>query len=232
MPTSQNGWSASPDLALRPLVIDGVGFVPGIRDDDDVHTVLEYVMTQYHQRVEPLKNPGCWGYNYRANANNPNALSNHSSGTAIDANAPQHPNGVPTQNTFTLPQINEIHQILGEVDHTIRWGGDYTVTPDAMHFEVNTDKQTLAAVANRLRNQEDEMNKQQEDLLKKVLGNTETLLKQGDRRQERNKVAQQRLLKRIEDLRSLAVKDLSDNNEIKAALDDLQTEVEALSEEE
>ena len=155
MPTSYNGWSASPDLPLRPLVVHGVAFVPGIRDDDDVATVLGYVLTQFHERVEQLHNPGCWGFSYRANRNNPTQLSNHSSGTAVDANAPAHPNGAPTARTFTPAQIAEVHKILAEVDHAVRWGGDYTHTPDSMHFEINTDPTTLHQVAARL--QEDDM---------------------------------------------------------------------------
>lgn len=150
MPTSQNGWSASPDLARRSLVVHGVEFVGGIRDDDDVAAVLGYVLGQFHERVEPLCNPGCWGFSYRENRNDPNSLSNHSSGTAVDANAPAHPNGVPTARTFTAAQITEVHRILAEVDHAVRWGGDYTITPDSMHFEINTDPATLHGVAQRL----------------------------------------------------------------------------------
>lgn len=151
MPTSQNGWSASTTLATRKLVVNGVEFLGGIRDNDDVETVLDYVLEQFDQRVEPLKNPGCWGGNYRANRNDPTSLSNHASWTAVDANAPAHPNGVPTSRTFTVTQVAEVHKILAEVDHAIRWGGDYTGTPDAMHFEVNCDAATLHAVAERLR---------------------------------------------------------------------------------
>lgn len=151
MPTSQNGWHASPSVALRPLVVNGVTFAPGIRDDDDVETVLRYVVEQYAARVEPLRSPGCWGFNYRANANNPNSLSNHSSGTAIDVNAPAHPNGVPTGRTFTHAQIVECEAICAEVDNAVRWGGTYLGTPDAMHWEINTDPATLHRVAERLR---------------------------------------------------------------------------------
>jgi hypothetical protein len=153
MATSYNGWSASPTLPLRKLEVEGVGFLPGIRDDDDVAAVLEYVATQYHKRVEPLMNPGCWGFNYRANRNS-NNLSNHASGTAIDVNAPQHPNGVATRRTFRLEQINEIHKILFEVDHVVRWGGDYSVTPDSMHFEINASRPEVARVAKKLRDRE------------------------------------------------------------------------------
>jgi hypothetical protein len=154
VPTSQNGWSASPNLQLRPLSVGGVAFLPGIRDDDDVATVLAYVLTQFHERVEQLRNPGCWGYSYRENRNDPNSLSNHASGTAVDANAPAHPNGVPTSHTFTPAQIAEVHLILAEVDGAVRWGGDYHGTPDAMHFEINTDAPTLHRVAEKLRGNE------------------------------------------------------------------------------
>jgi hypothetical protein len=165
MATSSNGWTASPTLSTRPLTVGGVSFVPGVRDDDDVAYVLDYVMTQFHERVEPLVNPGCWGFSFRPNRNDPNALSNHASGTAVDANAPQHPNGVAASSTFTAAQIGTIHLILAEVHDAIRWGGDFHTTPDAMHFEVNTTPANLAAVARQLRNeQEAKMPLNSEDL--------------------------------------------------------------------
>lgn len=162
MPTSQNGWSASPDLAIRPLVIAGESFSPGVRDDDDVYDVLRYVAEQLHARVEPIERDDWhqaddWGFYYRTNANDPNSLSNHSSATAFDYNATRHPNGVPTSATFSLAQIREVHLILAEVEFAVRWGGDYTGTPDAMHFEINTDARTLAAVAQRIRQGDDDM---------------------------------------------------------------------------
>lgn len=148
---SGNGWTASAHLATRPLVVNGVAFLPGIRDDDDVATVLGYVATQYAYRVEPLHNPGCWGYSYRANRNDPNSLSNHASGTAIDCNAPAHPNGTPPTHSFTPDQITECHAIVRECAPAIRWGGDYTHTLDPMHWEVNCDAAELHVVAERLR---------------------------------------------------------------------------------
>lgn len=151
MPTSQNGWSASPTLKRRSLVVAGVTFVGGIVDNDDVATVLGYVATQFHKRVEPLKDPGCWGFYYRANRNDPTSLSNHSSGTAIDINAPAHPNAVSTAKTFTPAQIVTVHKILMEVGNVVRWGGDYTKTVDAMHFEINASSDAVAKVAARLR---------------------------------------------------------------------------------
>lgn len=148
---SQNGWQAGPAITLRPFVVNGVSFAPGIRDDDDVEAVLRYVLTQFDLRVEPLHSPGCWGFSYRPNRNDPNSLSNHASGTAVDANAPRHPNGVATTRTFTPAQVAEVHRILLEVRSAVRWGGDYHGTPDAMHFEINVDAASLRGVAEGLR---------------------------------------------------------------------------------
>jgi hypothetical protein len=151
MATSQNGWSASPSLKLRKLVVNGVSFAPGIRDDADVAYVLGYFAEQYAARVEPLRSPGCWGFSYRADRNQASDLSNHASGTAIDLNAPQHPNDVPTSRTFTAKQIAEVHQILTECHGALRWGGDYTHTVDAMHVEVNVSAARLREVVKQMK---------------------------------------------------------------------------------
>lgn len=151
MVTSQNGWPASENLSRRPLIIEGVAIVGGIVDRADVATVLGYVAEQFHKRVERLQDPGCWGYYYRANRNDASSLSNHSSGTAIDLNAPKHPNGVATARTFSAKQIAEVHKILGEVDGVVRWGGDYTRTVDSMHFEIIGTAGSVARVAEKLR---------------------------------------------------------------------------------
>lgn len=151
MATSQNGWPAAPDLKRRKLIVNGVEFVGGIVDNDDVATVLGYVAAQFDKRVERLVNPGCWGFYYRANRNDPTSLSNHSSGTAIDINAPKHPNGVPTARTYSPAWIIEVHKILAEVNSVVRWGGDYTKTVDAMHFEINASPEAVARAAARLR---------------------------------------------------------------------------------
>jgi hypothetical protein len=156
MSTTDNGWPASPSLALRPLVIDGVGFVPGIVDNDDVATVLGYVLQQVADRVEKPVAGWCWGFAYRENVNSPNSLSRHSGGIAVDFNAPRHPNGAAL--TFSLAQRTTIRAILAEVENAVRWGGDFNGTPDDMHFEIDATPAELPAVAARIRNRlEDDM---------------------------------------------------------------------------
>lgn len=147
MATSYNSWPASPDR-------DEIGVVssewfPGGVKDGDVKTVLRYVAEQMDARVEGIVGGWCWGYNYKANVNNPSSLSCHASGTAIDWNAPDHPNGA--YGTFTDEQVGEIYAILNEVEGAVHWlNGDDGGTADAMHFEICVDANTLAGVAARL----------------------------------------------------------------------------------
>ncbi len=157
MPTSYNGWTASESraaLGIVKLTVGGVDFVPGVRAGD-VHTVLQYVAQQVHERVERAHNPGCWGYAFRMNRNSSN-LSCHASGTAFDFNAPRHPNGVRASRNFSTAQMTTIRAILREVDDVVRWGGDYRGTPDAMHFEINASRTAVAAVARKLNGKKDD----------------------------------------------------------------------------
>jgi hypothetical protein len=164
MTTSYNGWPADEHLATRPLVVNGVAFAPGVRDDDDVETVFRYIAEQWAEHVEPLVSPGCWGFSFRPNRNDPTELSCHSSATAIDINAPQHPNGIEAWHNMSATQIAAVHEILASVDELaelVHWGGDWhapSLTPDPMHFELhNFDRAMLARVADRIRNGSDDM---------------------------------------------------------------------------
>lgn len=155
MPFSYNGWPASPSLPLRPLVVAGEAFVPGVLDDDDVWTILNYVAQQMHERVEPIVRDEWhqmddWGFSYRQTTND-NSLSCHASGTAIDYNATRHPFDVPADRNFSAEQIAEIRRIVAEAGAVV-WGGDYRNTPDAMHFEINGTRAEVAAAASRIRN--------------------------------------------------------------------------------
>ena len=144
MATSYNGWPASPDRNEIGVVKfgDAQGFpFPGGVKAGDVFTVLGYVATQLHTRVEPCVGGWCWGYTYKQNVNNPSQLSCHASATAIDWNAPDHPNG--SSGTFTAAQVGTIRQILVEVQGAVRWLEGY----DEMHFEICVGAGDLARVA-------------------------------------------------------------------------------------
>lgn len=153
MPKSYNGWSAAPGWSvkggqLKPLVVAGESFSPGVRAGD-VHDVLQYVAEQLHRRVEPVVKAGWhaaddWGYAYRANVNNPASLSCHASGTAIDYNATRHPNG--KRGTWTVAQRAEIGRILAEVNNVV-----VNLAHDEMHFEIRGNAAQVAAAAAKIR---------------------------------------------------------------------------------
>jgi hypothetical protein len=143
MPNSYNGWPASENKASINVVQHPV-YAGGIKAGD-VTTVLQYVSDQLNARVESIVMGHCWGYAYRDNVNNPGSLSCHASGTAIDFNAPAHPNGA--SNTFSSAQVNTIKQILKEVENSVKWLQGY----DEMHFEIGVNASTLAGVASRLK---------------------------------------------------------------------------------
>ena len=145
--TSYNGWPANSDKSAIG-VVQSLWF-PGGAKQGDVTTVLRYVAEQFDARVEKIVGGWCWGYTYKQNANNPSNLSCHASGTALDINAPEHPNGV--RGTFTNAQRGAIYEILNEVQGAVHWlDGVDGGTADEMHFEINVDAPTLARIAQQL----------------------------------------------------------------------------------
>lgn len=148
--TSYNGWPCSSDrdaINVQPFGDPyGLPFPGGVRGGD-VATVLGYVATQLHYRVEACVSGWDWGYEYRENVNNPGSMSCHASATAIDYNAPNHPNGGNAYGGFNDAQVAEIYAILDEVQGAVQWGADYSGTKDPMHFEIIVDPDTLAIIA-------------------------------------------------------------------------------------
>jgi len=166
MPVSQNGWPVNPTRV--DLVVDRVAYVGKVRGGD-VATVLGHVARQLAARVEPPVAGECWGWAERPIRGSLTGYSNHASATAIDHNAPKHPRG--SSGTFTREQGKTIHAILDEVDHVVRWGGDYSSGPvDEMHFEIIAHADAVAKVAARLRDteEEDDMNTEQAAQLRAI----------------------------------------------------------------
>jgi hypothetical protein len=71
---------------------------------------------------------GCWGYSCRAISGS-NSPSNHSWGLALDINAPSNP--------YTSPLVTDMPDWMPELWNAYgwRWGGDYSGSQDAMHYE-------------------------------------------------------------------------------------------------
>lgn len=121
-----------------------------INKDTDVSLALEpgdagWLLAAFVKRfdkfVEPLDRAQTWGYNKRP-IENSSDWSNHASGTAVDCNATKHVQG--RVDTFTDSQVVKIRRIQADFDNVIKWGGDYRVTKDEMHFEVIGNEEEVA----------------------------------------------------------------------------------------
>lgn len=152
MATSYNGYPASTDKAaigVKDFKVAGRSFPGGVKAGD-VATVLRYVVAQHHLRVRPVgADSDEWGYAYR-NVRSGSRLSNHSSGTAVDVDAAEHPLG--KAGTYTAAEVARIHRIVNtECKGLVTWGGDWS-RPDEMHYEIKNyaDRAKLAALAKAL----------------------------------------------------------------------------------
>ena len=161
---SYNGWPASDNpssigidksFGSKVGATAPTGGYAGGMKGGDVSTVFTYLINRLHNEVEPMMPEngklgyGCWGYSYRANVNNPSTLSCHASGTAIDYNAPKHPNGTSTGPSggggWSGNQYNQIKGILATIG-VINW----LTSNDPMHFEIKGNASQVAEAAKRL----------------------------------------------------------------------------------
>jgi hypothetical protein len=133
MAVSQNGFPAHTDrnaIGVRTFEVPGRPDVRVPLRADIAPLILEF-MRWWNVAIEPLVVPGCWGHAFR-NIKGASRLSNHSSGTAADVNAPRHPLGaVGTVPAAKRAAISAKAAMLG-----LRWGGDYNGRKDEMHVEV------------------------------------------------------------------------------------------------
>jgi len=127
---SQNGWPASDvgseiDLVFVP--ISGATPHGGFYATAKAADALEEMALWWSENIEPIKT--IYGWNYRV-ISGTSTLSNHSSGTAIDINAADHPMGA----EGTVPTLQRAAIMAKALSLGLRWGGIYK---DEMHFEVD-----------------------------------------------------------------------------------------------
>jgi D-alanyl-D-alanine carboxypeptidase len=155
---SYNGWPANSDPNAidvdRDFAVYGVTF-PGGAKGGDVGAVFTYLV-EHLDAIEELVPGWCWGYEYRANVNNPSSLSCHASATALDYNAPDHPNGGSQYGGWTTTQVDQIRDLLAYLE-VVDWGADFSGTKDPMHFEIDGTAAEVARIADKIGTQEDDM---------------------------------------------------------------------------
>lgn len=146
---SQNGYSANDVDKTKMYKVAGTTWSVRLRKGN-IGWLLAHFAAQFNKRVERIdgEQRDDWGYAERPIRGSSTTLSNHASGSAIDINALQHPLGA--VGTFSASKRRAIRELLDEYAGVIRWGGDYTVRKDEMHFEVIGSGAKLALVRARL----------------------------------------------------------------------------------
>lgn len=150
---SHNGWPASEDrkaLGIKSYTVPGTKLK--LACAEAAAPLLINFAAQFHEQVEKIDKGTLddWGYAFRTIRGSDVHLSNHASGTAIDINATKHPLG--KRDTFSKEQEKTIRELCKK--YGLRWGGDYQVRADEMHFEVvlNPEKTAdlIESLADRL----------------------------------------------------------------------------------
>lgn len=158
MSKSQNGWEALSSTSELLYSWTVPGGAEGntrlrLRHGSAGFLLCHYAMW-FDARVEDLQDnyqDGAlddWSFAYRPVRGYSDTLSNHSSGTAIDLNATEHPLGV--DGTFSAMETALIRKRLDLYAGCLRWGGDYQGRRDSMHVEVNLPLAACEKVARQL----------------------------------------------------------------------------------
>ena len=146
---SHNGWKASKvrsEIGIESFPIPGTNVK--LACAKTVAPLLVGFAAEFHELIEPIDEGTLddWGYCFRQVRGSTDNLSNHSSGTAIDLNATQHPLGkVGTFPNEKVPMIRALAKKYGLI-----WGGDYRNRKDEMHFEIALTPAKAAALIEKL----------------------------------------------------------------------------------
>jgi len=146
---SQNNWIASKDATEIHIVSVPIeGTKVKVRCAKAVAPLIAGFCKDFHELIEPIDGGALddWGYCFRNVRGSKDKLSNHSSGTAVDLNAIDHPLG--KSGTFPnekVPMIRALAKKYGMI-----WGGDFRSRPDEMHFEIAVTPAKAAALIGSL----------------------------------------------------------------------------------
>jgi D-alanyl-D-alanine carboxypeptidase len=126
------GWpNCQPGRIDSGFVVSGTRFPGGMRVElVDLAAMLVQECKDRGYRFGSASDPsyGCWGYSCRCISGS-STPSNHSWGLAVDINAPANP--------YTSPLVTDMPGWMPDLwnAYGFRWGGDYSGSKDAMHYE-------------------------------------------------------------------------------------------------
>lgn len=155
---SHNGWPASQnraEIGIKSFTVPGTRLK--LACSEAVAPLLINFAAEFNQQVENIDKGSLddWGYAFRMIRGTDVHLSNHASGTAIDINATKHPLG--KRGTFSKSQEKTIRELCKY--YGLRWGGDYEVRADEMHFEVILSPEKAEELIERLNLRDKRSNK-------------------------------------------------------------------------
>lgn len=147
MNVTESGFEVIPDYGdprIQLITVDGVAIRPGVLRGD-VAIILRWVAAQFDATVQPLVSGQCFGYAPRQ-IRGGTGWSNHASGTAIDLNGANFPQG--TRN-MTGKQYVACMTIQLSCHGVVRWGGSYVAPTeiDEQHWEINDNMAGTARLA-------------------------------------------------------------------------------------
>ena len=146
---SHNGWPASKDASELDIISVAIpGCSVKVRCAKAVAPLIVAFCKDFHELIEPINEGKLddWGYAFRNVRGSKDKLSNHSSGTAVDLNAIDHPLGkAGTFPSEKVPMIRALAKKYGMI-----WGGDFRSRPDEMHFEIAITPAKAAALIGSL----------------------------------------------------------------------------------
>lgn len=146
---SSNGWPASNDrkeIGIKSYEVPGAK--TKLACAEGAAPLLIGFAAEFHKLIEPIDEGTLddWGYCFRMVRGTTDKLSNHSSGTAIDLNAPKHALG--KVGTFPAEKVPMIRALATK--YGLKWGGDYVTRKDEQHFELNLNPAKAAALIVKL----------------------------------------------------------------------------------
>lgn len=135
MATAVNGWRVITRAECVDIDVPG-GVLPVHPRAAPIFRDLAY---QWHQRVEPLQWPGCWGWSPPRPIRKGTVTSTHCAGVGVDLSAPLHPQGKAAAATLSPDQLAVIRgDLIPRYHGVLEWGGDWGLPDtDAMHWQVS-----------------------------------------------------------------------------------------------